>query len=90
MIDALLRDGLITESAGDYRLGAGAVVNLGPETGLMLTTLTLTGDGLRAIGQTPPATVAGTTSPTAPHTAPHTAPGAAPPYGGQPRRKRRV
>ena len=79
MIDALLRDRLITETEGDYRAGTGATLNLDSETGLLLTTLALTGDGLRAIGRTPTATVAGTTSPTAPPTAPHTAPRVAPP-----------
>ena len=33
--DALLRDGMIVETAGDYRLGDGAALNLDAETGLM-------------------------------------------------------
>jgi hypothetical protein len=56
MIDALLRDGLITETQGDYRLGDASTLIEDSATGLMLTTLALTDAGFRAIGQEPPAT----------------------------------
>ena len=49
MIDALLRDGLIAETEGDYRLGDGALLIEDSATGLMLTTLALTDAGLRAL-----------------------------------------
>jgi hypothetical protein len=55
MIDALLRDGLITETLGDYRLGDASTLIEDSATGLMLTTLALTDAGFRAIGQEPPA-----------------------------------
>ena len=54
MIDALLRDGLITETLGDYRLGDAATLIEDSATGLMLTTLVLTDAGFRANGQEPP------------------------------------
>ena len=54
MIDALLRDGLITETLGDYRLGDASTLIEDSATGLMLTTLVLTDAGFRAIGQKPP------------------------------------
>jgi hypothetical protein len=60
MIDALLRDSLIAESQGDYRLGNGALLIEDAVTGLMLTTLTLTDAGLRAIHRNPPGTDAAT------------------------------
>ena len=53
MIDALLRDGLIAETQGDYRLGDGALLIEDSVTGLMLTTLALTDAGLRAINLDP-------------------------------------
>ena len=51
MIDALLRDGLIVETIGDYRRGDGATLVEDAATGLMLTTLVLTDAGFRAIGR---------------------------------------
>ncbi len=54
MIDAMLRDGLITETQGDYRLGGGALLIENSATGLMLTTLALTGASLRALSLDPP------------------------------------
>ena len=48
MIDALLREGLIAETQGDYRLGDGALLIESTATGLMLTTLALTDAGFRA------------------------------------------
>ena len=54
MIDALLRDGLVAETLGDYRLGDGSTLIEDAATGLMLTTLALTDAGFRAIGQEPP------------------------------------
>jgi hypothetical protein len=61
MIDALLRDGLIAETRGDYRLGDGSTKFEDAATGLMLTTLTLTDAGFRAIDRAP----SGTTDPPA-------------------------
>jgi hypothetical protein len=52
MIDALLRDALIAETLGDYRLGDAATLIEDTATGLMLTTLVLTDTGLAAIGRT--------------------------------------
>jgi hypothetical protein len=74
MIDALLRDGLIVETQGDYRLGDGALLIENSETGLMLTTLSLTDAGFRALNLDPPGTDAtpDTGAPDAP-TAPDTA-----------------
>jgi hypothetical protein len=74
MIDALLRDGMITESQGDYRLGDGALLIEDSATGLMLTTLALTDVGFRAINVDPPSSEAthdtpATDAPTAPDTA---------------------
>ena len=67
MIDALLRDGFITKTKGDYRLGDGALLIEDAATGLMLTTLALTDAGFRAIDRDPP-------TPAAPaNTAPHAA-----------------
>ena len=56
MIDALLRDGLIAETQGDYRLGDGATLFEDSATGLMLTTLALTDAGFRAVNLEPPGT----------------------------------
>jgi hypothetical protein len=67
MIDALLRDGMIAETQGDYRLGNGALLIEDAATGLMLTTLALTDAGFRAIDREPPAATTG--ADTAPHTA---------------------
>ena len=64
MIDALLRDGMIAETVGDYHFGAGASLNLEAATGLLLTTLAITDAGFRAIGQEP-ATVAEAAPPAA-------------------------
>jgi hypothetical protein len=74
MIDALLRDGLIAETQGDYRLGDGALLIEDSATGLMLTTLALTDAGFRAINVAPPSSEAthdtpATDAPTAPDTA---------------------
>ena len=67
MIDALLREGLITETLGDYRLGDASTLIEDRATGLMLTTLALTDAGFRAIGQKPPtAEPAATVAPTVP------------------------
>ncbi|MCX7379889.1 MAG: DUF3489 domain-containing protein [Alphaproteobacteria bacterium] len=67
MIDALLRDGLIAETVGDYRLGDASTLIEDTATGLMLTTLALTDAGFRAIGQEPPcAEPAATVAPTVP------------------------
>jgi len=67
MIDALLRDGLITETLGDYRLRDASTLIEDGATGLMLTTLALTDAGFCAIGQEPPAAEpAATIAPTAP------------------------
>ncbi len=69
MIDALLRQGLIVETQGDYRLCNGSLLIESTSTGLMLTTLALTDTGLRAIGrhtdETPAATEADTAPPAA-------------------------
>ena len=69
MIDALLRQSLIAETQGDYRLGNGSLLIESTATGLMLTTLALTDTGLRAIGrdtdETPAATEADTAPPAA-------------------------
>ena len=67
MIDALLRDGLITETLGDYRLGDASTLIEDSATGLMLTTLALTDAGFRAIDRNPP--VPATDANTAPHAA---------------------
>ena len=64
MIDALLRDSLIAETKGDYRLGDGALLIESTATGLMLTTLALTDAGFRALNLDPPDTGA-TVAPTA-------------------------
>ena len=56
MIDALLREGLIVETQGDYRLGDGALLIEDSATGLMLTTLALTDAGFRALNLDPPGT----------------------------------
>ena len=67
MIDALLRDGLITETLGDYRLGEASTLIEDSATGLMLTTLALTDAGFRAIDRDPP--VPATDADTASHAA---------------------
>ena len=67
MIDALLRDGMIAETLGDYRLGDASTLIEDSATGLMLTTLALTDAGFRAIDRNPP--VPATDANTAPHTA---------------------
>jgi len=54
MIDALVRDGMIVETQGDYRLGDGALLIEDSATGLMLTTLSLTDAGFRALNLDPP------------------------------------
>jgi hypothetical protein len=54
MIDALLREGLITETQGEYRLGDGALLIEDSATGLMLTTLALTDAGFRALNLAAP------------------------------------
>ena len=54
MIDTLLRDGLIAESAGDYRLGDGSTLIEDVETGMLRTTLAITDEGFRALGLEPP------------------------------------
>jgi len=54
MIDALLRDCLIVETQGDYRLGDGALLIENTATGLMLTTLAFTDAGFRALNLDPP------------------------------------
>ncbi len=64
MIDALLREGLIVETKGDYRLGDASTLIEDSATGLMLTTLALTDAGFRAIGREPPSTA--DAAPTAP------------------------
>ncbi len=64
MIDALLRDGLIAETLGDYRLGDASTLIEDSATGLMLTTLALTDAGFRAIDRDPP--IAATNANTAP------------------------
>ena len=71
MIDALLRDGLIAETKGDYRLGDASVLIEDAATGLMLTTLTLTDAGFRALNLDPPGSTetAATVADTAPHAA---------------------
>jgi hypothetical protein len=51
MIDAMLRDGLITETLGDYRLGDASTLVEDAANGLMLTTLALTGAGLATVGR---------------------------------------
>ncbi len=66
MIDALLRDGLITETLGDYRLGDASTLIEDATTGLMLTTLALTDAGFHAIDLDPPgATTDANTAPPA-------------------------
>jgi hypothetical protein len=74
MIDALLREGLITETQGDYRLGDGALLIEDSATGLMLTTLALTDAGFRALNLAAPesepvAETDATDAPTAAHVA---------------------
>ncbi len=71
MIDALLRDGLIAETKGDYRLGDASVLIEDAATGLMLTTLTLTDTGFRALNLDPPGSTGtpATVADTAPHAA---------------------
>ncbi len=74
MIDALLRDGLIAETQGDYRLGDGALLIESAATGLMLTTLALTDAGFRALNLDPTDTddtgdAGAAAAPTAPDTA---------------------
>jgi hypothetical protein len=56
MINALLRDGMIAETRGDYRLGEGCTLVEDTATGLMLTTLALTDAGMAAIGHSVPVT----------------------------------
>ena len=74
MIDALLREGLIAETQGDYRLGDGALLIENSTTGLMLTTLALTDAGFRALNLDPPGSdETGDTGATAAPTTPDTA-----------------
>lgn len=70
MIDALLRDGLIAETQGEYRIGDGSTVIEDASTGLMLTTLILTDTGFRALGRESAAAA----MPTETHTAPYAPP----------------
>lgn len=56
MIDAMLRDVLIVETQGDYRLGDGSLLIESTATGLMLTTLGLTDAGFRALNLDPSGT----------------------------------
>jgi biotin operon repressor len=69
MIDALLRDGLIAETLGDYRLGDGATLIEDAATGLMLTTLALTDAGVATIGRAAPTETAAPDADTAPQSA---------------------
>ncbi len=70
MIDALLREGLIAETQGDYRLGDGALLIEDSATALMLTTLALTDAGFRALNlDLPGAEPLATDAPTAAHVA---------------------
>jgi hypothetical protein len=73
MIDALLRDGMIAETLGDYRLGEGSTLIEDAATGLMLTTLCITDAGLAAIGHAAPIKTAAPDAGTAPHAATDTA-----------------
>ena len=73
MIDALLRDGIIAETQGDYRLGDGATLIEDATTGLMLTTLRVTEAGLTAIGHAAPTETAASNADTAPQAATDTA-----------------
>jgi hypothetical protein len=71
MIDALLREGLIVETQGDYHLGDGALLIEDSATGLMLTTLAMTDAGFRTLNLDPPgsepeAETSTTAAPTAP------------------------
>ncbi|MCX7384010.1 MAG: DUF3489 domain-containing protein [Alphaproteobacteria bacterium] len=67
MIDALLRNGLIEQTLGDYRLGDASTLIEDSATGLMLTTLVLTDAGFGAIDRDPPAAEpAATVAPTVP------------------------
>lgn len=75
MIDALLREGLIVETLGDYRLGDGATLIEDSATGLMLTTLAVTDAGRLAIGREAPI-------PTEAHTALYTPPTPSAPHDG--------
>ena len=54
MADVMLRDGLIAETAGDYRLGDGSTLIEDVETGMLRTTLAITDEGFRALGLEPP------------------------------------
>ena len=69
MIDALLREGLIVETQGDYHLGDGALLIEDSATGLMLTSLALTDAGFRALNLDPPDTGATGLPTVAPDTA---------------------
>ncbi len=51
MIDALLRDGMIIETKGDYRMGAGSTLFADTAANLLRTTLRITIDGRRTIGR---------------------------------------
>jgi len=69
-----MRDGMIVETQGDYRLGDGALLIEDSATGLMLTTLSLTDAGFRALNLDPPdsepvAETGATDAPTAPDAA---------------------
>eukprot|EP01035_Chromulina_nebulosa_P030725 gene30725-40857_t len=61
---SLLREGLVMETIGDYRMGDASTLIEDRATGLMLTTLALTDAGFRAIDRDTPSTA------TAPNTAP--------------------
>jgi hypothetical protein len=69
MIDALLHDGMIAETLGDYRLGDGATLIEDATTRLMLTSLRITDAGLTAIGHAAPTETAAPNADTAPHAA---------------------
>ena len=51
MIGAMLCDGLIAEAQGDYRLGDASILVEDAATGMMPTTLALTGTGLAMVGR---------------------------------------
>ena len=65
LIDSLLKQGLLEETAGAYR----AAPITEQDGGMLLSTLRITDAGFHAIGAEPPATESPTGAPTAPHTA---------------------
>ena len=56
MIDALLRDGMIAKTKGDYRHGDGAVLTEDSATGMLRTTLAITDAGFGALNLDTPDT----------------------------------